>query len=91
MKRPAFSLLELIVVIALLGVLSGVVTLSLPGRVDPHLAWRDVVGRASDSAIRYQVEVRAFHDSVGRFTAFPSGMVLSDSGRLVALELRRAR
>lgn len=91
--RQGMSLVELVVVLALLGVLYATVSASIPAGVrDPGITTRTLLD-ARRSAIREgRIVTRAWDDAgrTHRVTAFPTGLVLADTGRGTFLATERA-
>ena len=102
--RHAFTLLEVVIVLAILGLLSSMVvfaTVPLARRDDSSERAASIVAAARQKAIREGSAVtgsilQPWRDSVGgehraslTFTAYPDGSVMSDSG--LALDHLRGR
>ena len=84
--RGGFTLLELLLAVALLGIAAGMAALTLRSAEPRALSgWRDVLIDARTRAITTGIPVTGALDTVGRFTAFPSGLVVSDSAPVIHL------
>jgi len=78
--RAGFTLIELLLTIAILGLAAGVAALALRAGESraPH-GWREQLLAARTRAITTGAAVTEVTDSVGRFTAYPSGLLIADS------------
>lgn len=79
MKHAAFTLIELLITLALIGVVVAVVTLLVPGGRPTGSADRAQLLGARRQAVRAARIVTGFSDSVGRYAAYPDGSIFTDS------------
>jgi prepilin-type N-terminal cleavage/methylation domain-containing protein len=78
-QRSGFSLIELLVAMALLALIATAASVAIrPASTDPA-KWRTVLVDARHRAIRTGTIVVGYHDSVGTFAAHAHGMLVTDS------------
>lgn len=80
MTPRGFSLLEVLVVLALIGLMATASALALRSKPDADAGWRGQLLDAQRRAASTQRIVTGFADSLGGFTAHPGGLITTDSG-----------
>lgn len=78
-SRCGFSLIELMAVLVLLGMISAASSIAFRSPSKEPVSWRSVLIGARRQAMRTGVPVSGFSDSIGAFTAFPEGLIVTDS------------
>lgn len=79
MIRRGFTLVELLAVLVLLGLTSTVAAVAFRPPPPTPASWRSQLAAARHTAIARGRPVSGWSDSVGRFTADPGGMIITDS------------
>ena len=87
-RRGAFSLIEVLVVLVLIGLTTTVTVLAFRPTPAAATGWRSTLVAARHRAIVTGIPVTAFADSVGAFTAYPQGTIITDSAPRARFWLR---
>ena len=85
-RRLGFSLIELLVTLVLIGLTAAVASIAM--RPPRETGARQALADARREAIRSGTIVTGYTDSSGAFSAYPQGMVITDSSPRVRLSAR---